>query len=131
MNRFSSEHVRAVAAELRDDILGANDNEAAKVEEAAAMLFDVLADREELAQQLYNVQAAAVAMNESLNRSRTLRALESWQVTDGDALWVDWPITEPPWCGTPESAERPASHTYFLPLPDLQNVFLLPDVKRG
>lgn len=45
------------------------------------------------------------------------RLLEEWGEDYGDVLWWKFPIEEPPYVGSPLSADWPGYHTHWLPIP--------------
>ena len=40
-----------------------------------------------------------------------------WHEDVGPVLWWRFPISEPPWCGTPLDSDWPGYHTHWTPLP--------------
>lgn len=45
------------------------------------------------------------------------RPLDEWHEDIGNALWWTFPITEPPYSGTPLDTEWPGYHTHWTPIP--------------
>ena len=41
------------------------------------------------------------------------RPLEEWGEDYGDCLWWEFPIEEPPYCGSPLASDWPGYHTHF------------------
>ncbi len=41
--------------------------------------------------------------------------LDEWHEDMGPMLWWQFPITEPPYCGTPHDSDWPGYHTHFTP----------------
>ncbi len=41
--------------------------------------------------------------------------LSEWHEDMGDQFWWIFPITEPPYCGSPLSSDWPGYHTHFTP----------------
>ncbi|MGF6356144.1 hypothetical protein ABIE27_004059 [Paenibacillus sp. 4624] len=44
------------------------------------------------------------------------RSIFEWHEDDGDVLWWQMPVNEPPYCGTPLDLDWPGYHTYWTPL---------------
>ena len=44
------------------------------------------------------------------------RPLSEWTPQDGAVLWWDFPVSEPPWCGTPLDDNWPAYKTHWTPI---------------
>ena len=65
-------------------------------------------------------ETAAIAWN----MRGPLRPLAEWHEDNGAALWWNFPIDEPPWCGQPIDDDWPHYHTHWTPLvlPDAPGV---------
>ncbi|MDH2334266.1 hypothetical protein [Paenibacillus polymyxa] len=44
------------------------------------------------------------------------RPIDEWGEDHGDVLWWEFPIVEPPYCGTPLDADWPDYHTHWTPI---------------
>jgi hypothetical protein len=40
----------------------------------------------------------------------------------GAVLWWQFPVDEPPWCGSPNDSDWPGYHTHFTPLPPVPSL---------
>lgn len=45
------------------------------------------------------------------------RTLEEWSEDVGNCLWWVFPVSEPPYCGTPNDRKWPEYHTHWTPIP--------------
>ena len=48
---------------------------------------------------------------------RTPKPLDDWHEDDGDALWWELPVKEPPYVGSPLWNDWPGYHTHWTPIP--------------
>lgn len=46
----------------------------------------------------------------------TARPISEWDHEDGSVLWWKFPITEPPYSGTPNDSDWPGYHTHWTPI---------------
>ncbi|OKP95078.1 hypothetical protein [Paenibacillus sp. P46E] len=44
------------------------------------------------------------------------RHIDEWHEDFGDVLWWEFPVCEPPYCGTPIDVDWPGYHTHWTPL---------------
>ena len=58
------------------------------------------------------------------------RPLDDWHDDIGDVLWWRFPITEPPYVGTPLDDDWPFYHTHWTPIP-VPNALATPPAERG
>jgi hypothetical protein len=52
-----------------------------------------------------------------VERLETPIPIDDWHEDMGDVLWWEFPIQEPPYCGTPLDILWPGYYTHFTPLP--------------
>lgn len=45
-----------------------------------------------------------------------------WHEDDGPVLWWTWPVTEAPWCGTPNDSDWPGYHTHWTTVETPQGI---------
>lgn len=57
--------------------------------------------------------STAVGMLGVYEQANTLRAIEEWHEDDGNCLWWNLPINEPPYCGTPLDENFPEYKTHY------------------
>lgn len=55
-------------------------------------------------------------LRKEIEVSRTPRPLDEWHEDHGAVLWWEFPIVEPPYCGTPLDADWPDYHTHWTPI---------------
>jgi len=81
--------------------------------EAITMLIDSIAD-----DKIYEAKAGIETEIEckTYKSKVKLNTLEDWREEDGDCLWWEFPIEEPPYCGNPLDCKFPNYVTHFTKL---------------
>lgn len=53
---------------------------------------------------------------EQVKQLKEARPIDEWHEDIGAVLWWEFPISEPPYCGSPLDSEWPGYHTHWTPI---------------
>lgn len=83
-------------------------------------LTEIISDYFGVDSMYYGIESVHFAdhlINNGVTIIQNPRPLEEWGEDYGDVLWWKFPIEEPPYVGSPLSADWPGYHTHWLPIP--------------
>lgn len=111
--------------EIIDDVLALLNQTKSERDKAIRDLSDYKSKRGENLGEMLDARAEAdrlrlelEAAREAYRNLRTPRSIDEWDEDYGDVLWWDFPLSEPPYYGTPLDSDWPDYHTHWTRIVD-------------
>ncbi|GGF73107.1 hypothetical protein GCM10010912_17880 [Paenibacillus albidus] len=70
----------------------------------------------ELKRELSTLYPDTPAPTPEIKQPVVARPIDEWHEDYGDVLWWEFPVCEPPYCGTPIDVDWPGYHTHWTPI---------------